>query len=92
LSLIKKQYGKNSVVLDYEGDASFIQGLPGIEKIDDYGKSMEIKLKEQSDPQELLNTLVGTIRVTRFEVMEPTLNAIFIDKVGERDAKDTVSH
>ena len=53
---------------------------------------MEIKLKEQTDPQELLNSLVGKIRINKFEVMEPTLNAIFIDKVGERDAKDTVSH
>jgi len=92
LSQIKKQYGKNSVILDYEGDASFVQGLPEIEKIDDYGKFMEIKLKEQKDPQELLNSLVGKIRITKFEVMEPTLNAIFIDKVGERDAEDTVSH
>jgi ABC-2 type transport system ATP-binding protein len=92
LSLIKKQYGKNSVVLDYEGDASFVQDLPEIEKIDDYGKSMEIKLKEQTDPQELLNMIVGKIRITKFEVMEPTLNAIFIDKVGERNAKNTVSY
>ncbi len=92
LGQIKKQYGKNSVVLEYEGDASFIQGLPEIEKIDDYGKSMEIKLREQSDPQELLSTLVSQVRITRFEVMEPTLNAIFIEKVGKRDEKDTVSH
>ncbi len=92
LSHIKKQYGKNSVVLDYDGDASFIQSLPEIDKIDDYGKFMEIKLKEQTDPQELLNTLVGKIRITKFEVMEPTLNAIFIEKVGEKDAKDTLSH
>ncbi len=92
LSHIKKQYGKNSVVLDYDGDASFIQSLPEIEKIDDYGKFMEIKLKEQTDPQELLNALVGKIRITKFEVMEPTLNAIFIEKVGEKDAKDTLSH
>jgi ABC-2 type transport system ATP-binding protein len=92
LSHIKKQYGKNSVVLDYDGDASFIQSLPEIEKIDDYGKFMEIKLKEQTDPQKLLNTLVGKIRITKFEIMEPTLNAIFIEIVGEKDAKDTLGH
>lgn len=92
LSRIKKQYGKNSIVLDYEGDASFILNLPEIEKIDDYGKSMEIKLKEQTDPQELLYKLVNKIRITKFEVMEPTLNAIFIEKVGTKDAKNTVSH
>ena len=92
LPQIKKQYGKNTVVLDYDGDASFIRTLPGVEKIDDYGKFMEIKMKERSDPQELLDKSVGKIRINKFEVREPTLNAIFIEKVGESDAQDNSGH
>jgi ABC-2 type transport system ATP-binding protein len=92
LADIKKEYGKNTVILDYDGNGSFIKEFPGIEKIDDYGKFMEIKMKEKADPQGLLETLVGKIQVNKFEVREPTLNAIFIDKVGEKDAEDTVSH
>jgi ABC-2 type transport system ATP-binding protein len=90
LTQIKKQYGKNTVVLDYDGDASFIKALPGVEKIDDYGKFMEIKMKERSDPQDLLDKSVGKIRINKFEVREPSLNAIFIDKVGETNAQDTI--
>ncbi|UCE43121.1 MAG: ATP-binding cassette domain-containing protein [Candidatus Aminicenantes bacterium] len=92
LTQIKKQYGKNTVVLDYDGDASFIQSLPEVEKIDDYGKFMEIKLREQSDPQDLLDKAVGKIRINKFEVREPTLNAIFIEKVGETNEKYTNGH
>jgi len=92
LSEIKQQYGKNTVILDYDGDASFIKSLPEIEKIDDYGKFMEIKMKERSDPQDLLNKSVGRIRINKFEVREPTLNAIFIDKVGVTDEKDIIGH
>lgn len=92
LSAIKKQYGKNTVILDYDGDASFIRTLPEVEKIDDYGKFMEIKMKERSDPQDLLNKSVGKIRINKFEVREPTLNAIFIDKVGETNAQDNIGH
>lgn len=92
LSQIKKTYGKNTVLLDYEGDASFIKGLPEVEKIDDYGKFMEIKMKERSDPQDVLNKAVGKIRINKFEVREPTLNAIFIDKVGESNAQDIIGH
>jgi ABC-2 type transport system ATP-binding protein len=92
LNWIKQQYGKNTIVLDYVGDVSFIPSIPEVEKTDDYGKFMEIKLKEQSDPQDLLKKLVEKIRVNKFEVREPTLNAIFIDKVGEKNAQDTVSH
>jgi ABC-2 type transport system ATP-binding protein len=92
LSQIKKQYGKNTVLLDYEGQASFIKSFPEIEKIDDYGKFMEIKLKEMADPQHLLSELVGKIKINKYEIREPTLNAIFIDKVGERNGKDSISH
>jgi ABC-2 type transport system ATP-binding protein len=89
LSRIKQQYGKNTVVLDYEGDASFIESLPEVENVDDYGKHMEIKMKEPADPQILLSKSVGKIKINRFEVREPSLNAIFIDEVGEKDAQDT---
>ena len=76
----------------YEGDSSFVKDFPEVDKIDDYGRHMEIKLKEQSDPQELLIKIAGRIRINRFEVQEPTLNAIFIDKVGAKDEEDTVGH
>jgi ABC-2 type transport system ATP-binding protein len=92
LNSIKKEYGKNTIVLDYEGDAKFIRDFSGIEKIDDYGRFMEIKLREQSDPQELLQALTGRLRINKFEVREPTLNAIFIDKVGVSHEEDLGSH
>jgi ABC-2 type transport system ATP-binding protein len=92
LSQIKKQHGKNTVLLEYEGQAGFIKSFPEIEKIDDYGKFMEIKLKEKADPQHLLLELVGKIKISKYEIKEPTLNAIFIEKVGERNGKDSIGH
>jgi len=82
LQRIKQDYGKNSVLLEYEGDAAFLREAPGVAKLDDYGRYMEIRLLEGQDPQELLQTVSDRLRVNRFEVKEPTLNAIFIDKVG----------
>lgn len=84
LNQIKKQYGKNSVILEYEGKADFIYDLSEIDSIDDYGKYMEIRLKERQDPQDLLQKVVNRLRINKFEVKEPSLNAIFIDKVGEK--------
>lgn len=92
LNHIKARYGKNTVVLDYEGEADFIAALPGVEKIDDYGRTMEIRLKEQADAQDLLESLCGKIRINKFEVKEPTLNAIFIEKVGAKDAQDSIRY
>lgn len=92
LNVIKKEYGKNTVILDYEGDPNFIKSFPEINKFDDYGKFMEIRLEEGIDPQDLLLKLVGKIRVNKYEVREPSLNAIFIEKVGERNATDNIGH
>lgn len=92
LKQIKHRYGINTVVLDYEGDANFVQSIADVEKVDDYGKFMEIKLREGTDPQSLLLSLAGKIRVNKFEVREPSLNAIFIEKVGVRNGKDPISH
>ncbi|MGH9597477.1 MAG: DUF4162 domain-containing protein, partial [Edaphobacter sp.] len=48
-----------------------------------YSGYAEIKLCDESAAQQLLATAVqnGT-RITRFEVMEPTLEEIFIEAVG----------
>ncbi len=85
LSEIKRNYGKNMIILEYDGDGRRIRDYSDIEKIDDYGRYMEIKLKDRADPQEFLAFLAGKVRVDRFEIKEPTLNAIFIDKVGEKN-------
>jgi ABC-2 type transport system ATP-binding protein len=86
LAEIKRNYGRNTIILEYEGDARQIKEYSEVEKIDDYGKYMEIKLKDHADPQDLLSSLAGKVRIDRFEIKEPTLNAIFIEKVGEKNA------
>jgi len=92
LHAIKKTYGKNTIFLDYEGNGAFIEGLDGVESVDDYGKSMEIRLTEKTDPQGILKALTGRININTFEVREPSLNAIFIDKVGESHAENSIRH
>lgn len=92
LDQIKKQHGKNTIILEYQGKGDFIHGLPGIDHIDDYGKFMEIRLKESQDPQDLLKELTEKIRINRFEVKEPSLNAIFIERVGDKNAKNHIGH
>ena len=89
LNRIKKEYGENTIVLDYEGEAKYIKDFAEIENIDDYGRFMEVKLKEGGNSQDLLQYLTGKIRINKFEVKEPTLNAIFIDKVGEQNEKNS---
>ncbi len=82
LDEIKGRYGKNTVLLDYSGDGSFVAGIPGVERVDDYGRSMEVKLGDGGDAQRVLRAAAERLTVHRFEVREPSLNTIFIEQVG----------
>jgi len=86
---IKAQYPRNRVQINYTGDNAFLHH-PSIEEFKDYRGHAEIKLRAKAgtagaepDAQPLLAEAIarGT-RISRFEVSEPTLEEIFIEKVG----------
>jgi len=84
---VKSRYPRNRVQVSFEGDDSFLTH-PSVETVKNYGGQAEIKLHgingRPPDAQPLLAaaTQRGT-RIIRFEVMEPTLEEIFIETVGE---------
>jgi ABC-2 type transport system ATP-binding protein len=80
---IKSRYPKNRVQMVFEGDASFLNNS-AVESFKNYNGIAEIKLRDGADAQPLLSEAVGKARITRFEVMEPTLEEIFIETVGDR--------
>jgi ABC-2 type transport system ATP-binding protein len=53
-----------------------------VARVDDYGRYREVRLQDGADPQALLRAAVERVTVRRFEIMEPTLHNIFIEKVG----------
>lgn len=85
LKQVKSSYGKNSVHVEYEGDASFLQDKTLIESYNDYGNYVELKLVQGADSQALLRTISGQARVNKFELVEPSLEAIFIDVVNKNE-------
>jgi ABC-2 type transport system ATP-binding protein len=78
---VKSRYGKNMVALAYEGDGSFLAGLPGVARVSDSGRFAEIKLADGADPQAVLRAAAGRLRVSRFEIVEPSLHDIFVEQV-----------
>jgi len=87
LKAIKKSYGTNTVRIEFTGDPAFMQ-LPGIiERTNSYGEVVEITLRPEADSQQILKSAVERgVQIRRFELIEPPLNDIFIEKVSERDA------
>ena len=85
LSEVKAGNGRRFVQIDYEGDGRCLAGNPLIDSLNDYGNHAEIRLKPGADSQELLRTAMRGLRVIRFQVMEPSLEQIFIDQIAGRD-------
>jgi len=69
------------VVLAYEGDGAFLATLPGVTKVTDSGRHVEIRMIDGADPQGLLREAAARLRVSRFEIVEPSLHEIFVDQV-----------
>jgi ABC-2 type transport system ATP-binding protein len=78
---VKARHGKNTVVLAYDGDGSFLASLPGVAKVSDFGQYVEVRLQEGTDPQPLLREAVERLRLWRFEIVEPSLHDIFVETV-----------
>lgn len=80
LRAIKKSYGKNTVRIEFTGPDSFLSH-PAIADVNRFGTGAEAKLKPGADAQEILKAAVQSgARIDRFELLEPSLNDIFIEK------------
>jgi ABC-2 type transport system ATP-binding protein len=80
---VKSRYERNRVVIDFEGDDGFLshEAIAGYRQ---YPGHVEITLKEHGDAQALLRAAEGHARIYRFELVEPSLEEIFIQTVGEK--------
>jgi ABC-2 type transport system ATP-binding protein len=78
---IKATYERNRVIVEFEGSASFLSS-DEIAEAKNYSGHAEIKLKPQGDAQKLLHEAAAAAKIFRFELVEPSLEEIFIETVG----------
>jgi ABC-2 type transport system ATP-binding protein len=81
VSEVKARHGKNTVVLAFDGDGSFIEELPGVAQVSDHKQYLEVRLHDGQDPQPLLREAAARLRLRRFEIVEPSLHDIFVETV-----------
>ncbi len=81
LKEIKGRYGRNTVALGFEGDGDFLTSHPLVRRTSSYNAYVEVTLVDGADPQALLRDALTRVRVFRFEVVEPSLHDIFIERV-----------
>ncbi|HYE74550.1 MAG TPA: ATP-binding cassette domain-containing protein [Blastocatellia bacterium] len=76
------------IALDAENFNGLLDGHPLVKTITPKSHHLEITLQDNADSQALLKDLVAAdVRINRFELIEPTLNEIFIESVGAANAE-----
>jgi ABC-2 type transport system ATP-binding protein len=78
---IKSRYERRHVIVEFEGSAAFLSS-DEIAEAKNFSGHAEIRLKEHGDAQKLLHEAADMARIYRFELVEPSLEEIFIQTVG----------
>jgi ABC-2 type transport system ATP-binding protein len=82
LKEIKKQFPKERVILTTEHEVEGLARIPGVRSVKKHENACELQIADASAAQRILQQAMAQTTVYRFELMEPTLNEIFIKAVG----------
>lgn len=80
---IKRNYGKNHLIIEFIGSNSFLNNIDKSQIIDYNDNRVEIKLKSFDESQEILKSASQHCQITKFVIEEPSLNEIFIEIVEQ---------
>ncbi len=87
LAQVKADFGGRHVALGFSHDKQRAEHILAVRalvaSVDDYGAAADLQLAEGADPQALLAALVREgVGLRRFELVEPSLQSIFMARVG----------
>jgi ABC-2 type transport system ATP-binding protein len=94
LDEIQSHYGYDTIRLRTEAGTEALEGLEGIEEVNDQGNLQEVRWR--GDPQALLEALMARTRISHFEVTRPSLHDIFVriaaPETEPQTAPEALSH
>ena len=83
LKQIKDDYQKKFIHIVGDIDIAKIKKLDGVEKVEKTPEEYIIKITSKEIIEKVFNAIKNEKNITRFLVEDPTLNEIFVSKVGE---------
>lgn len=80
---VKRSFGRNCVALRAEGGDGVLNDRSTVSSVKRRSDEVEVLLADGVDPQIVLKRLLESgAHITKFELVEPSLHDIFIEKVG----------
>ena len=93
---VKARHGGRHVALAIESNNGSVSQIFAdtrlVRRVNDSNRYLEVELAEGADPQELLRRVVSAgAFVHRFELIQPSLHQIFLDRVGASGVEEGMS-
>jgi ABC-2 type transport system ATP-binding protein len=83
---VKRAFSRHAVALRLEGGAEVLADRSLVSLVERHSDGIEVLLAEAANAQQLLQQLLAAgARIERFEMIEASLNEIFIEKVSEHE-------
>lgn len=79
---VKASNGTNTLELEFDGDGAFLAAMPGVARATIHASTAELALTAGADTQAILREAFAKLRLTKFQVALPSLEEIFIERVG----------
>ena len=83
LKNIKEQYQKKNIFIQGDVEKEELEAIQGVIEVVPHIDEWEVKIENRNVVQTVFQTISQKKNITKFVVEEPTLNEIFIAKVGE---------
>ena len=87
LSDIKKEYRKKNIIVVGDVSKKTLETIKGVINVTEDSNEFIVKIEDDSYIDDVFNYVKKCKNITKFDVEEPTLNEIFIEKVGEKYEK-----
>lgn len=81
---VKHDFGKKEIIIEGQHDFSTLANIPGVTKFSQNKNDVRIQIANGEVAPIIFDAVKQMGYVSRFQVNEPSLNEIFIEKVGNR--------
>lgn len=83
ISKIKEDFGKKNILIKGDVSKEEIEKIDGVVQVTMRNDEYEVKISSKEKIDNIFNYIKKKNNITKFTVEEPTLNEIFVAKVGE---------
>jgi ABC-2 type transport system ATP-binding protein len=84
---VKTSFGKDTIIIEFEGDDSFLNELHNVKFLNRTRNRAEFRLLNGLiKPRDVLSLALDKVDIYRFEISSPSLHEIFIDVVSKQES------